>query len=204
MALQFLRPINRLHRTQLKLLGNRTSNFRKKIWHSLNSLNKTLVGVITLNNPPLNALTQTRGLLQEIKDHLVAGEADDNIKAFVLIGANRNFSAGADISEFGKPNDPTQGRSAPTHGIHGYSEKTPDRRDSRPDHGRRFGIGDGVSLSRRRAGRVVGIAGSQAGFASWRGRDATFAALDRRRTKLAHDHDRRSDQSRKSGEARPR
>ena len=63
------------------------------------------VGVITLNNPPLNALTQTRGLLQEIKDHLSAGQADASVKAFVLIGANRNFSAGADITEFGKPRD---------------------------------------------------------------------------------------------------
>ena len=63
------------------------------------------VGVITLNTPPLNALTQTRGLLQEIKDQLVAGEADGSVKAFVVIGANRNFSAGADITEFGKPRD---------------------------------------------------------------------------------------------------
>jgi 3-hydroxyacyl-CoA dehydrogenase len=66
------------------------------------------IGIITLNNPPLNALTQTRGLLQEIKDHLVAGQTDGAVKAFVLIGANRNFSAGADISEFGKPADPTK------------------------------------------------------------------------------------------------
>ena len=66
------------------------------------------IGVITLNNPPLNALTQTRGLLQEIKDYLAAGQADASVKAFLLIGANRNFSAGADISEFGKPNDPTK------------------------------------------------------------------------------------------------
>ena len=66
------------------------------------------IGVITLNNPPLNALTQTRGLLQEIKDYLAAGQADSAVNAFVLIGANRNFSAGADISEFGKPNDPTK------------------------------------------------------------------------------------------------
>lgn len=66
------------------------------------------VGVITLNNPPLNALTQTRGLLQEIKDHLAVGQADTAVKALVLIGANRNFSAGADISEFGKPTDPSK------------------------------------------------------------------------------------------------
>ena len=66
------------------------------------------IGVITLNNPPLNALTQTRGLLQEIKDHLATGQADTAVKAFVLIGANRNFSAGADISEFGKPTEPTK------------------------------------------------------------------------------------------------
>ena len=66
------------------------------------------IGVITLNNPPLNALTQTRGLLQEIKEHLAAGQADGSVKAFVLIGANRNFSAGADITEFGKPTDPAK------------------------------------------------------------------------------------------------
>ena len=66
------------------------------------------IGVITLNNPPLNALTQTRGLIQEIKDHIISGGADASVKAFVLIGANRNFSAGADISEFGKPNDPSK------------------------------------------------------------------------------------------------
>ncbi len=66
------------------------------------------VGVITLNNPPLNPLAQTKGLLQEVKDALAAGEADVAVKAFVLIGANRAFSAGADISEFGKPRDPTK------------------------------------------------------------------------------------------------
>jgi 3-hydroxyacyl-CoA dehydrogenase len=66
------------------------------------------VGVITLNNPPVNALAQTKGLLQDIKDYIDQGSADAKIKAFVLIGANRCFSGGADIKEFGKPRDPNK------------------------------------------------------------------------------------------------
>ena len=64
------------------------------------------IGVITLDNPPVNALTQTRGLLQEIRNHLETGDADPAVKALVLIGANRCFSGGADIKEFGKPPAP--------------------------------------------------------------------------------------------------
>jgi 3-hydroxyacyl-CoA dehydrogenase len=66
------------------------------------------VGVITLDNPPLNPLAQLKGLLQEIKQHLDLGMADASVNAFVLVGANRAFSAGADISEFGKPRDATK------------------------------------------------------------------------------------------------
>jgi 3-hydroxyacyl-CoA dehydrogenase len=61
------------------------------------------IAVLTLNNPPVNALAQTAGLLQEIKDHLDAGSKDSRVSAWVLIGANRCFSGGADIKEFGKP-----------------------------------------------------------------------------------------------------
>jgi 3-hydroxyacyl-CoA dehydrogenase len=64
------------------------------------------IGVITLNNPPVNALAQTKGLLQEIKDFVDQGSAARGVKALVLIGANRCFSGGADIKEFGKPRDP--------------------------------------------------------------------------------------------------
>ena len=64
------------------------------------------IGVITLNNPPVNALSVNKGLVQGILDALKEGDHDHHIRAFVLIGAGRNFSGGADISEFGKPYDP--------------------------------------------------------------------------------------------------
>jgi 3-hydroxyacyl-CoA dehydrogenase len=61
------------------------------------------VGVITLNNPPVNALSVGKGVLQGILDAIKQGEHDTAVKAFLLIGAGRNFSGGADITEFGKP-----------------------------------------------------------------------------------------------------
>ncbi|MEE8533874.1 MAG: 3-hydroxyacyl-CoA dehydrogenase NAD-binding domain-containing protein [Alphaproteobacteria bacterium] len=59
------------------------------------------VGVITVDNPPVNALSV--GVPQGIIDALAKGEADPEIAAFVLLGAGRGFIAGADIREFGKP-----------------------------------------------------------------------------------------------------
>jgi 3-hydroxyacyl-CoA dehydrogenase len=63
------------------------------------------IGVITMNNPPVNALSVNKGLLQGVLDALKEGDHDHHIRAFVIIGAGRNFSGGADISEFGKPYD---------------------------------------------------------------------------------------------------
>ena len=59
------------------------------------------VGVITVNNPPVNALSQ--GVRQGLADALAKGIADASAKALVLIGGGRTFIAGADIREFGKP-----------------------------------------------------------------------------------------------------
>src|SRR5689334_11681700 len=58
------------------------------------------VGVITINNPPVNALSPgvPEGILQFVKQ----ASGDDSIKALVLIGGGRTFIAGADIREFGK------------------------------------------------------------------------------------------------------
>jgi 3-hydroxyacyl-CoA dehydrogenase len=64
------------------------------------------IGVITLNNPPVNALSVNKGLLQGVLDHLKEADHDHHVRAVVLIGAGRNFSGGADISEFGTPYDP--------------------------------------------------------------------------------------------------
>ena len=61
------------------------------------------LGLITLNNPPVNALSVSKGVLQRILDAIKEGEHDSAVRAFVVTGAGRCFSGGADISEFGKP-----------------------------------------------------------------------------------------------------
>nr|WP_323752972.1 3-hydroxyacyl-CoA dehydrogenase NAD-binding domain-containing protein [Marinobacter sp.] len=58
------------------------------------------LGVITINNPPVNALSH--GVRQGIFE-AVAQAQDDDSKAVVILCEGRTFVAGADISEFGKP-----------------------------------------------------------------------------------------------------
>src|ERR1700686_4577822 len=59
------------------------------------------VGIITVDNPPVNALSQT--VRQGLTDALAQGQDDAAAKALIVIGAGRTFIAGADIKEFGKP-----------------------------------------------------------------------------------------------------
>ena len=59
------------------------------------------VGVILVQNPPVNALSQA--VRQGLRDRLAEALADDSITAVVLAGDGRTFIAGADIREFGKP-----------------------------------------------------------------------------------------------------
>ncbi len=56
------------------------------------------IGVITINNPPVNALSLR--VAEEILSCVKFGRSDDSVKALVLIGAGRTFIAGADIKEF--------------------------------------------------------------------------------------------------------
>jgi len=58
------------------------------------------IGVITVNNPPVNALSQAvrQGLLDAIRT-----AAGDNTEAVLIHCEGRTFIAGADIKEFGKP-----------------------------------------------------------------------------------------------------
>ena len=58
------------------------------------------VAVITINNPPVNALSP--GVPEGISEALDQMAQDDSVKAAVLIGGGRTFVAGADIKEFGK------------------------------------------------------------------------------------------------------
>ena len=58
------------------------------------------VAIITINNPPVNALSPgVPGGISEALDQIAQ---DDGIKAVVLVGSGRTFVAGADIKEFGK------------------------------------------------------------------------------------------------------
>ena len=58
------------------------------------------VAVITIDNPPVNALSP--GVLEGIVACARASQEDSQIRAIVLIGAGQTFIAGADIREFGK------------------------------------------------------------------------------------------------------
>ncbi len=59
------------------------------------------VAVLTLDNPPVNALGAA--LKKALVDRVQAALNDPSVKALVIAGAGRHFSAGADIREFSDP-----------------------------------------------------------------------------------------------------
>ncbi len=71
------------------------------------------VAVITIDNPPVNALSP--GVPEGISEKVDKACEDDSVKAIVLIGSGRTFIAGADIKEFGKL---AAGKQANTDGLH--------------------------------------------------------------------------------------
>ncbi|SAK81322.1 3-hydroxyacyl-CoA dehydrogenase [Caballeronia temeraria] len=60
--------------------------------------------VVTIDHAPVNALNAAvrRGLIDAIE----AADANASVRAVLIVGAGRNFIAGADIREFGKPAAP--------------------------------------------------------------------------------------------------
>ncbi|MGE0240196.1 MAG: 3-hydroxyacyl-CoA dehydrogenase NAD-binding domain-containing protein [Parvibaculaceae bacterium] len=62
------------------------------------------IAVITIDNPPVNALSQA--VRQGLFDAVRAIAADGAVKGVVLACAGKTFVAGADIREFGKPPEP--------------------------------------------------------------------------------------------------
>src|SRR5215471_8554565 len=62
------------------------------------------IGVITIDNPPVNALSPD--VPEGIVENVERGNADPAINAMVLIGARRSFIAGADIRQFGTRRPP--------------------------------------------------------------------------------------------------
>src|SRR6266702_4240811 len=59
------------------------------------------IAVLTINNPPVNALSQH--VRQGLRDGVTQPIADAAVGAIVITCAGRIFFAGADITEFGKP-----------------------------------------------------------------------------------------------------
>ena len=64
------------------------------------------IGLIQIDNPPVNALSVNKGVLQGLLDAIKSGDHDPRVSVFLMIGGGENFSGGADISEFGKPKVP--------------------------------------------------------------------------------------------------
>ena len=59
------------------------------------------VAILTIDNPPVNALAQP--VRQSLLAAVLAAEADASIRALLIIGAGKQFVAGADIREFEAP-----------------------------------------------------------------------------------------------------
>lgn len=59
------------------------------------------IAVLRIQNPPVNALSHA--VRQGLSDAMDRAEADDGVRAVLLVGDGRAFIAGADIKEFGKP-----------------------------------------------------------------------------------------------------
>jgi 3-hydroxyacyl-CoA dehydrogenase len=72
-----------------------------KLTQSVDLTNRGRVAVITVDNPPVNALSQH--VRQGLHDGIKQAQADSAAQAIVIVCAGRTFIAGADITEFGKP-----------------------------------------------------------------------------------------------------
>ena len=66
------------------------------------------IAIITVNNPPVNALSP--GVPEGIGAAIAEAAQDDSVKGVILIGGGRTFIAGADIKEFGKVTSGAKGR----------------------------------------------------------------------------------------------
>jgi 3-hydroxyacyl-CoA dehydrogenase len=59
------------------------------------------IAVLTIQNPPVNALGHA--VRQGLMERMDQAEADNGVRAVLIVGDGRAFIAGADITEFGKP-----------------------------------------------------------------------------------------------------
>ena len=101
------------------------------------------IGVVTINNPPVNALSP--GVPEGIMAGIEAAEKDPEVRAVVVIGGGRTFIAGADIREFGKVTGGEKSRVA----LHPLMSKIEDSRKPvvMAIHGTAFGGGLETAMS---------------------------------------------------------
>jgi 3-hydroxyacyl-CoA dehydrogenase len=81
------------------------------------------VGVITLDNPPVNALSPA--LIDGLRKAFDALAADRAVKAIVLTGAGRGFCGGADIKEFAELRSGTSTAGSVFHPVLNGLEESP-------------------------------------------------------------------------------
>src|SRR5256712_3342581 len=72
-----------------------------KITQAVDRVARGRVAVLTVDNPPVNALSQH--VRKGLHDGIKRATADGAVQAIVIVCAGRTFIAGADITEFGKP-----------------------------------------------------------------------------------------------------
>ena len=145
------------------------------------------VAVITLNNPPVHALS--RGLRAAIADGMERAANDASVAAVVIAGTGSAFCGGADVGEFGLP---AMSASPSLADLFALIENSPKPVVAGINGLALAGIGtcDGVSLPGRGGVGAARNARSQAGPAARRRGHAAAAAPGGRRTGVEHDRQR--------------
>jgi len=102
------------------------------------------VALVTIDNPPMNALSSA--LLEELEAELDALDANDDVRAIVIRGAGeRAFVAGADIKEFPALREGSSG--GPARGLHRLGHRMDAARTPFVAAIRGFCLGGGLELA---------------------------------------------------------
>ena len=165
--------------------------------------NENGIAVITINNPPVNALSP--GVPEGIARAIDEINSDAAVKACVVIGAGRTFVSGADIKEFSKM------RSGAAPGTMNFPDLLPRIEDCRKPvvmaiHGNALGGGLELAMAGHyrvaRPHRASRPARSEARYYSRRAWHAASSPSRGRRQSRRDVRGRRPHQSRRSAEVR--